>query len=188
MSMRGIINLETYVKREAAAEGASRLDYTGGIAVNWGVNKGRHVCRGPRDRRLGHCSGLLPALKGEGSLRAAHWFAACRPHLHHLTAGGRICAHPAPLVQRQAAGRAFSPLPLPLAGSRPPPLPQLPGTRGYVGPYWGIPLRGHYLFCDAFKCSGVLCLTTPLEGAGPASRFVIGDVSAKRLEPSAGKE
>ena len=66
MSMRGIINLETYVKREAAAEGASRLDYAGGIAVNWGVNKGRHVCRGPRDRRLGHCSGLLPALKGEG--------------------------------------------------------------------------------------------------------------------------
>jgi len=33
MSMRGIINLETYVKREAAAEGASRLDYAGGIAV-----------------------------------------------------------------------------------------------------------------------------------------------------------
>jgi len=100
MSMRGIINLETYVKREAAAEGASRLDYAGGIAVNWGVNKGRHVCRGPRYRRLGHCSDLLPALKGEGSLRAAYWFAAYCPHLHHLTAGGRICAHPAPLVQR----------------------------------------------------------------------------------------
>jgi len=37
---------------------------------------------------------LLPALKGEGSPRAAHGFAAYRPHLHSLTAGGRICAHP----------------------------------------------------------------------------------------------
>jgi len=39
---------------------------------------------GPQD-----ITDLLPALKGEGFPRAAHWFAAYRPHLHHLMAGGR---------------------------------------------------------------------------------------------------
>jgi len=151
MSMRGIINLETYVKREAAAEGASRLDYAGGIAVNWGVNKGRHVCRGPRDRRLGHRSDLLPALKGEGSLRAVHRFAAYRPHLHHIMAGGRICTHPAaPLVQRQAAGRAFGPLPLPLAGGCPRPL-LAPRDSGICGALLGHPLAGTLFISRCFQ-------------------------------------
>jgi hypothetical protein len=41
---------------------------------------------------------LLPALKGEGSLRADHGFAVYRLRPHHLTAGG--FTHPAPFVQR----------------------------------------------------------------------------------------
>ena len=171
MSMRGIINLETYVKREAAAEGTSRLDYAGGIAVNWGVNKGRHVCRGPRDRRLGHRSDLLPALKGEGSLRAVHRFAAYRPHLHHIMAGGRICTHPAaPLVQRQAAGRAFGPLPLPLAGSCPHPLG--PRGLGICGAPVGVSPCGDTI-CSAMLSSAQVFYALPRPWKGQGLPFVL---------------
>jgi len=172
MSMRGIINLETYVKREAAAEGASRLDYAGGIAVNWGVNKGRHVCRGPRDRRLGHCSDLLPALKGEGSLRAVHRFAAYRFHLHHLMASGR--GKRPPRSARPAAGRGpglqpFTPTPRRGLPSTPPPAPR---GSGICGTPIGASPCGDTI-CSAMLSSAQVFYALPRPWKGQGLPFVL---------------
>ena len=101
---------------------------------------------------------LLPALKGEGSLRTDHRFVVYRLHSHHLIASG---IHP-PRSARPAVdhGPGLRPItPIPHHGE-----PSIRGSLG-LGDMWsphGASPRGHTLFQNA---SEFKTFTPPLEGA-----------------------
>ena len=107
---------------------------------------------------------LLPALKGEGSLRAAHWFAAYRPHLHSLTAGGRLPRPPR--SARPAAGRGpgLQPItPTPRQG-----LPSAPSSQG-LGDMWapiGASPCGDTMFHATLSAQRFYVLPRPFQGRG----------------------
>jgi len=90
-------------------------------------------------------SDLLPALKGEGSLRTDHWFVVYRLHPHRLIAGGiRPPRSARPAVDHGPGLRPITPIPH--HGE-----PSIRGSLG-LGDMWsphGVSPRGHTLFQNA---------------------------------------